>query len=682
MDREMTEYLNRMQMKETSELFAKCSTICFDRCVSNFTSRKLNDSELNCIELCSQKFAKMNQRLTTRLGMNVTKVVYHIDEEDTPYLVKVNQPPDKCTLRDFKDVLSKKFSQYYFRDKDADFGVVKEEIKNDDDILPHFDGTVKAWLVTTESSKLRVQNIPVDFMSDDCTYQDSDSVYTVNAQVPFKNIRFGKKPARIHKLFQKRRNRYELAGDSDVNRSNIYDSEEESSRFSSVSSYSKQRLSRHKKHVVQRIERIDEDVSSLTDSTMSLTIITVTLNMDKANFLGISIVGQSVPSNGSNEGSNAGGAGIYIGAIMPNGAVALDGHIEVGDLLLEVNGISFEHMTNEQAVATLRDQVQRLGPITLVVAKCWDPNPASSSHASGTGGMRHLLDPSEPARPIDTRAWLAHTNAALRQMQQQKNQRANSSIGSKSLNDSENLPLLQSQLLASHEAKSNLCLLLSDFSALRAFLEEVTFRETVHQCNGSLNISTELNLVVKMLLLSPEPKLEMRDRVWLKILIPAAVLGSDLVDWVKNFVDGIESHKDAIKYVRNLVHFDFLRHPVGKRTFSLHCYYLFTELSLSLCWQALLKKLDAVLENQLKEVNTLLPNKTPSSLFWNIPYHDDPLRARLLAVVSNCDTFNWPSPPDSTNTQPTPVANNTVFATDTTYMNCLQPLPNHAASLS
>lgn len=48
-------------------------------------------------------------------------------------------------------------------------------------------------------------------------------------------------------------------------------------------------------------------MSSLADSTMSLNIITVKLNMDTANFLGISIVGQS---NKTGEG------GIYVGSIM------------------------------------------------------------------------------------------------------------------------------------------------------------------------------------------------------------------------------------------------------------------------------------------------------------------------------------------------------------------------------
>merc|ERR1719330_2247703 len=81
-------------------------------------------------------------------------------------------------------------------------------------------------------------------------------------------------------------------------------------------------------------------ISSVTDSTLSLNIITVTLNMDTVNFLGISIVGQS------NQG---GDGGIYVGSIMKGGAVALDGRIEPGDMILQVNDINFENMSNDDA---------------------------------------------------------------------------------------------------------------------------------------------------------------------------------------------------------------------------------------------------------------------------------------------------------------------------------------------
>jgi hypothetical protein len=52
---------------------------------------------------------------------------------------------------------------------------------------------------------------------------------------------------------------------------------------------------------------LHSSMSSLADSTMSLNIITVTLNMDSVNFLGISIVGQS---------NKGGEGGIYVGSIM------------------------------------------------------------------------------------------------------------------------------------------------------------------------------------------------------------------------------------------------------------------------------------------------------------------------------------------------------------------------------
>ena len=48
------------------------------------------------------------------------------------------------------------------------------------------------------------------------------------------------------------------------------------------------------------------------------------------------------------------------------GAVAQDGRIEPGDMILEVNGSLFENMSNDEAVKTLRDAVQQPG-LTFVV---------------------------------------------------------------------------------------------------------------------------------------------------------------------------------------------------------------------------------------------------------------------------------------------------------------------------
>jgi len=81
----------------------------------------------------------------------------------------------------------------------------------------------------------------------------------------------------------------------------------------------------------------------------------------------------------------------------------LDGRIEPGDMILQVNDINFENMSNDEAVRVLREVVQKPGPIKLVVAKCWEPNPKGY----------FTIPRTEPVRPIDPGAWVAHT-AAIR----------------------------------------------------------------------------------------------------------------------------------------------------------------------------------------------------------------------------------------------------------------------------
>ena len=44
-------------------------------------------------------------------------------------------------------------------------------------------------------------------------------------------------------------------------------------------------------------------------------------------------------------------------------------------MLLQVNDVDFQNMSNDDAVRVLREMVHKPGPITLTVAKCWDPSP-------------------------------------------------------------------------------------------------------------------------------------------------------------------------------------------------------------------------------------------------------------------------------------------------------------------
>ena len=109
----------------------------------------------------------------------------------------------------------------------------------------------------------------------------------------------------------------------------------------------------------------NECASSLASSSVSLTTELVTLNLSDGRPLGITIVGHS-------SGQRGGDCGIFVGCVKRGGAAAADGRIEPGDLILEVNGVDLEGLTNERALTILRGELARGGTVQILVAKYWD----------------------------------------------------------------------------------------------------------------------------------------------------------------------------------------------------------------------------------------------------------------------------------------------------------------------
>ncbi|XP_038602388.1 segment polarity protein dishevelled homolog DVL-1 isoform X2 [Tachyglossus aculeatus] len=476
--------------------------------------------------------------------MAETKIIYHIDDEETPYLVKLPVTPDRVTLADFKNVLSNRpvhSYKFFFKSMDQDFGVVKEEISDDNARLPCFNGRVVSWLVLAENSHSdtgsqgpeshsdlpppleRTGGIgdsrPPSFHPNAASIRDGLDNETGTESVAShrrhrrRNRESHEDAPRVNGNPKLEPGRERGACDSsssavlssEMESSNFVDSDEEedtSRRSSSAEQSTSSRLIRkHKRRRRKpRMRQTDRSssFSSITDSTMSLNIITVTLNMEKYNFLGISIVGQS---------NDRGDGGIYIGSIMKGGAVAADGRIEPGDMLLQVNDVNFENMSNDDAVRVLRDLVSQPGPISLTVAKCWDPTPRSY----------FTIPRAEPVRPIDPAAWISHT-AAL------------------------------TGVFPRHE------------------MEEAV-----------LSVKSDMATVVKVMQLA-DSGLEIRDRMWLKITISNAVIGADVVDWLYTHVEGFKDRREARKYASSMLKHGYLRHTVNKITFSEQCYYVFGDL--------------------------------------------------------------------------------------------------------
>ncbi|XP_057654316.1 segment polarity protein dishevelled homolog DVL-3 isoform X1 [Diorhabda carinulata] len=469
--------------------------------------------------------------------MEETKVIYHIDDEETPYLVKIPISPDKVTLVDFKNVLNRPNYKFFFKSMDDDFGVVKEEIIEDSAILPCFNGRVVSWLVSADGSN---HSDGGSQCTDSVTHQSetrlppppvSESVCTDTESI------ISSRQGRRHHKYSSRINGhlprvYETASivSSDLETTSFqsettgrHTALSECSSVSRLQVAGRKRPQRRRKQRLQAMSRTSS-YSSITDSTMSLNIITVTLNMDTVNFLGISIVGQS---------NKGGDGGIYVGSIMKGGAVALDGRIEPGDMILQVNDVNFENMSNDEAVKVLREVVQKPGPIKLVVAKCWDPNPKGY----------FTIPRTEPVRPIDPGAWVAHT-AAVR--------------GDPVARPPSSSTLSSSSIASTIPANERECLLGPD-------MEE------------PLSVNSPMSQVVQAMQRA-DSGLEIRDRMWLKITIPNAFIGTDMIDWLLTHIEGFQERRDARKYASHLLKAGFIRHTVNKITFSEQCYYIFGDL--------------------------------------------------------------------------------------------------------
>lgn len=499
-------------------------------------------------------------------NLEETKVIYHIDDEDTPYLIKLPVSSDKVTLGDFKNALNRPAYKFFFKSMDDDFGVVKEELIEDEARLPCFNGRVVSWLVTADSSTHSSDNqVPPSHNKQAPTGENKERSAAINNSRPpsyyaattdqesvvydpptdtdtLLGNRKGPHVAMPRQPYNQRMN-YDGASSivtSDIESVSVIDTDDTQSRFSSVSGTtgaSSMYARNRKKKFRHRMPPISQasSMSSITDSTMSLNVINVVLNMDTVNFLGISIVGQT---------NKGGDGGIYVGSIMKGGAVALDGRIEPGDMILEVNGVSFEDMSNDEAVHALRSAAQRPGPVTLVVAKCWDPNPKG-----------YMMAPrQEPVRPIDPSAWVAHTEA-VRAMYGRLGPPPSA------IRTSSNGAVMSS---------------IPECAAERAGSYSPTMSNTLNTSKssdpGPLTISSDPQTIVRAMV-QPDSGLEIRDRTWLKITIPKAFIGSDLVNWLHSNVEGFTDRREARKFACNLLKKGFIKHTVNKLSFSEQCYY-------------------------------------------------------------------------------------------------------------
>uniref|UniRef100_A0A8B9RGS0 Dishevelled segment polarity protein 3b n=1 Tax=Astyanax mexicanus TaxID=7994 RepID=A0A8B9RGS0_ASTMX len=468
--------------------------------------------------------------------MGETKIIYHLDDQETPYLVKLPIPAERVTLADFKHVLNKPNYKFFFKSMDDDFGVVKEEISDDNAKLPCFNGRVVSWLVSADGSH----------GSDGGSACGAES----QAELPPPLERTGgigdSRPPSFHANAAGSQDNLDNETEPEVGPSAR---ERERPRRKDTHDHGG-RLNGH-----SRPERRPDVAGYESSSTL------MSSELDTTSFFDSEEDDSASRFSSSTEQSTS-------SRLMRRHRRRR--RKPKAPRMERVNDINFENMSNDDAVRVLREIVHKPGPITLTVAKCWDPNPRGC----------FTLPRSEPIRPIDPAAWVSHTAA-------------------------------MTGAYPVYGMSPSMSTITSTSSSITSSIPETERFEEFH-----LSIHSDMATIAKAMA-SPESGLEVRDRMWLKITIPNAFIGSDVVDWLFHHVEGFTDRREARKYASNLLKAGYIRHTVNKITFSEQCYYIFGDLCGNM---ANLTLHDHDGSSGASDQDTLAPLPHPGAAPWPLPF--------------------------------------------------------------
>ncbi|VDK75933.1 unnamed protein product [Litomosoides sigmodontis] len=317
---------------------------------------------------------------------------------------------------------------------------------------------------------------------------------------------------------------------------------------------------------------VPSTISSVTESSItSLSlprIDVVTLPMKNGVFLGISVL--------SHDG------GIFVSDIHSGGIVDLDGRIEVGDQIVQVNRNSFENLSDTEAVDLLRKAAASRRPVTLYVAK--RTSSSSDKQADILSGI------ASETMPIDVSLWVESTKHNIMRPTKDIEQMV-------SINDGGTTPIAEENETdlegAYAERRNGLPPISQNCAKLKQLnspdlnislnMEDIARRrenEENEQQLDNLNVDMDPVIILKYMAL-PNSGLQIKNRKWLKISVPMSFIGCDLVDWLMEHVHGITDRKAARVYASKLLTEGHIRHVVNKLTFTEKCYYIFEDSILS-----------------------------------------------------------------------------------------------------
>ncbi|MFH4976206.1 hypothetical protein AB6A40_002915 [Gnathostoma spinigerum] len=383
----------------------------------------------------------------------------------------------------------------------------------------------------------------------------------------------------------------------------------------------------------------------------------ITLPMKNGAFLGISVVGHD--------------GGIFVSDIVKDGAVALDGRIEVGDQIIQVNRTSFEDLTDDQAVKLLRQAAVSRRPVTLYVAK----RPFNGDYQSDVfSGL------ASETLPIDVSLWVKTTQQTnvkpLKPFAIDDSSMMNGEVIMEEDNDTdvEGAYLERKNGFVGAVARINTAKSRIPEPALASThiysAEDVARRrenEENEQLVDTLNVNMDPTTILKYMA-RPDSGLQIKNRKWLKIPVPMSFIGREFVDWLMEHVHGISDRKEARIFAAKLLAEGHIRHVVNKLTFTEKCYYVFE---------------DSILSVRNNNTTDSSSGKTGAEATTEVTYVGSP--APAIPVRPNKCNGNVRQPP-ATNVstmidQTWPLSPITVYGPPPRRSDCESPMTNDYASM-
>lgn len=476
-------------------------------------------------------------------AQQVTTRVYVIVDSRVPVMFKLNTPPACITLGDLKAALpaiDQPNFKYFFKSKDSEFGTVKEEIQDDDCKLPTDGNRVSVWIVTpgklgdelvskatnSETCNLTYTSTSYDDGSSSLMTTDMESTSYFTETDDNSTCCSDYSETTCDTFVSQRNNRhYKNGHGGPKSPTHLYGVHDRYHNTRSPHRYH----DRTRSHQSPSSSSSTSSSASRSDAT-AVHCLTVHLVLTNENFLGLHIYANAY--NGIDEG-------IYVDGVTENSAVALDGRIEPGDKLIQVNEVNLEELSNEEAVEVLKEAVLKRGPLKLVVAKFVENNKNDEDNG--------IMGPREAIHPIDTAAWVAHAQAIT----------IPNSIGGDQVNSTTSSPSFDSNA--------------QDTDCIRPASASIANMGSGLRLNRR---TTDMKEIIQHMKI-PEIGLDIKNREWLKITIRNAFLGSELVKWLERNVYGFDNNREAKKFASRMLKEGYIRDPISNKPFSSKSYYTF-----------------------------------------------------------------------------------------------------------